>query len=206
MVPYPKPSCTPQLLPIKWYVHPRANLVMVSFCCLFVSFVPAKTPWADMILIFCWCNFLCSRKAAPDGCEVGECRTSCYVGWVKFQVLGSQEIYNQGRQKVRNHVLEQEVNILGCIRSHRCFRGLVHEGLGIRDKKWALKSAKHWHSPPIKLNRKLVLRGPCRIINNYFLLWETKWISISLAEHCSPAHSKPFTLWSCQELSMYIPV
>lgn len=180
------------------------NSLFLLLVCFVLS--QGKLPWADLILISCQINFLCSSKAAPDGCGVRECRTNSYMGWVKFQVLGSWEIYNQGRQKVRNHVLEQEVNILGCIRSHRPCRGLVHEGLGIRDKKWALKSAKHWHSPPIKLNRKSVLRGTCRVINNYFVLWETKWISISRTVHCSPAHVKAFALRSCQELSTYVPV
>lgn len=172
MIPYPKPFFRWDLLPIKCYVYPTANSLRVSFCCLFGWFglFQGKLPWAVLILISCRCNFLCSNKAAPDGRGVRECRTSSYVGWVKFQVLGSQEVYNQGRQKVRNHVLEWEVNVLGCIWSHRCCRGLVHEGLGIRDKKWALKSTKHWHSPPIKLNRKLVLRGTCKIINNYSVL------------------------------------
>lgn len=108
-----------------------SQLIKGFFCCyLFVCFdlFQGKLPWAEFILTSCWCNFLCSSKAAPDRCGVRECRTSSSVGWVKFQVLGSQEIYNQERQKVRNHVLEQEVNILSCIWSHRHCRGLVHWG------------------------------------------------------------------------------
>lgn len=92
--PYPKPFCSQRLLPINCYSHPRANFIMFSFflfSCLF-GFYPGKLPWADLILISYWYNFLSSSNVTHDGCGVRPCQTSSYMGWVKLQVLGTWEI------------------------------------------------------------------------------------------------------------------
>lgn len=125
------PQSRRQLLAIKCYVHPRYNsvtFVVAWFCFGLFGFClvlfQGKWSWADLPVIPCWCNFLCCNNTAPNGRRVNECRTNSCVCWVTFQVLGSWEIYNQGRQEVRNHVLEQEINILGCIRSYRLVVGV----------------------------------------------------------------------------------